>query len=111
LGGERENSKPSQSLRDADILPSHLALTAVTRFLASPKEGTPALINGLQNARGEEPSGHGMRKQGSEDRIDKEQAPTNGERSPTPSREAHVTFGDYGLKISDAELVGGKREA
>jgi hypothetical protein len=52
-----------------------------------------------------------MRKQGGEDRIDKEQAPTNGERSSTPSREAHVTFGDYGLKISDAELVSGKREA
>jgi hypothetical protein len=106
---DREDAQPSKIFWSANDRPGYLALAAVTGFLPGPEESTTPLIEGL-NGTNREDRAHGMGDHGREDRINKDQASTDGERAPVPAREAHITFGDDGGKINKLKFVGGKRK-
>jgi hypothetical protein len=92
LGGEGYYTKPPEFFWDADIIPSHLALASIASFLSGPEEGPASFIDGFNDTGREEARTHGMGQHRGEDRVDEEKATTNGEASPSPAREAHITF-------------------
>jgi hypothetical protein len=96
---------------DADIVPGYLALATMTRFFASPEEGAPSLINGLNNTSWEEPSTHGVREHRGEDGVDEDQAAAYGKATTSPPREAHVAFGHDGCEVAKAQFIGGERKS
>jgi hypothetical protein len=68
---ERTPSPPTV-LWDTDVIPGNFAVPTVASFFTSPQEGMPTLVDSLDNPSGEETSGHGMSKHGSENRIHKD---------------------------------------
>ena len=91
---DREDSKPSNIFWGADIHPSYFALPAGASFPSSPEESTTPFVNGFNDAHRKGPSTHGVRKQGGKDRVDKEETTTYRKGTASPSREAHIPFGD-----------------
>jgi hypothetical protein len=69
------------------------------------------LVNGFKDPNRKKPRTHGVREHRSEDGVHQDEAPPNGERPPPPSRELQVTFGDKGVKVREAKLMGGERKA
>jgi hypothetical protein len=67
-------------------------VTPRTEFLTGPEESTTPFVEGIHHTHGEKANTHGMREQGSEDRIDEDKAATNGKRATMPSREACIAF-------------------
>jgi hypothetical protein len=69
LGRDGKNAQTTAVFGDTDILPGHLALTAIAGFIPRPKEGAPALIDRLDHTGRKDTRGHGMGNHSSEDRV------------------------------------------
>jgi hypothetical protein len=110
LGVDGENAQPPTVLWDTEVIPCNFAVPTVASFFTSPQESTPTLVDSLDNPSGEETSGHGMSKHGSENIIHKDQATPNGHASATPPREAHVAFLNDGGEIRGSKFVGRQGE-
>jgi hypothetical protein len=110
LGVDGEDAQPSTIFGDTDVIPGNFAVPTVASFFTSPQESTPTLVDSLDNPSGEETSGHGMSKHGSENIIHKDQATPNGHASATPPREAHVAFLNDGGEIGGSKFVGRQGE-
>jgi hypothetical protein len=92
LGGEGYDPKPPEFFWDTDIFPSHFALTSIASFLSGPEESPTSFIDGFVDTGRKEARTHGMGQHRGEDRVDEEKTTSNGEASPSPAREAHITF-------------------
>jgi hypothetical protein len=92
LGGEGYDPKPPDIFGDTYVFPSHFALTSIASFLSVPEESPAPFIDGLDNTGRKEARTHGMRQHRGEDQVDEEKTTSNGEASPSPAREAHITF-------------------
>jgi hypothetical protein len=99
LGGDGENTETPFFFRDADIIPSDLALAAIAGFLPSPEESTSAFINCRDNIGREKTRSHGMGNHCGEDQVNENKSTANGEGPAPPSREVHITFGHDGGEI------------
>jgi hypothetical protein len=108
LGRVREDTQPAKLFWNGNVFPGNLALAAIARFRASPKEGTPPFINCLNYSRREKAGSHCVGNHGCENGIIEKQSAIDRERAAPPTKEAHVTLGDDRREIRELKFVGGK---
>jgi hypothetical protein len=84
-------------------------LTAVAGFFPGLEKGTSSFINCLKDTSRDEPDNHGMSKHDGENRVIKEQVPSDGEGASSPPREPQIAFSHNQIEIGNTKFVSRER--
>jgi hypothetical protein len=109
LISELLDAKAPVFFRLTNSVPSQQTLRAMTLFFASP-QSVAARIQEFKNGFRNQSRGHVVNGKAAKDSVHKNQTPSSAKQSGFPARKEFIKFGDQGLIVSDADLVGRQGE-